>query len=145
MIRSVVAAASLAIITTAVVAQTDVITERKSIMRGAGAVARTGTQMIRGEAPFDVAKAKQAFAGIQESMARFPTLFPESSKAGGETKASPRIWEDMAGFKAAAAKMAQDATAAASATTDLASFQASFQRVTANCNSCHQTYRINTQ
>ncbi|HEX2510725.1 MAG TPA: cytochrome c [Microvirga sp.] len=144
MIRSIVAAACLAIAATAVVAQTDVIAERKNIMKGNGAAARAGTQMIRGEVPFDAARAKEAFAGIQAGMTRFPTLFPENSKTGGETKASPRIWDDMAGFRAAAAKVVQDATAASASTTDLASFQASFQRVAANCNSCHETYRINT-
>lgn len=145
MIRAIIVTAGLAIAATTVVAQTDVIAERKGIMRGNGAATRTGTQMIRGEVPFDLAKAKEVFAGIQAGMTRFPNLFPENSKTGGETKAAPRIWEDMAGFRAAAAKIVQDASAAAAATTDQASFQTNFQRVTANCNACHQTYRINPQ
>ena len=145
MIKAIAAALVVAAAATTVVAQTDVIAERKSIMRGNGAATRTGTQMIRGEMPFDLARAKEVFAGIQNGMTRFPNLFPENSKTGGETKAAPRIWEDMAGFRAASAKIVQDATAAAAATTDQASFQANFQRVTANCNSCHQTYRINPQ
>ena len=126
-----------------VVAQTDVIAERKGIMRGNGAAARTGNQLIRREVPFDVAKAREVFAGIQSGMTRFPNLFSENSKTGGETKASPRIWEDMTGFRARAAKIVQDATEAAATTTDLASFQANFQKVTTNCNACHETYRIN--
>jgi cytochrome c556 len=141
--RSVLVVSSLAIVGTAGVAQTDVIAERKGIMRGNGAAARTGTQMIRGDVPFDAAKARDVFAGIQSGMTRFPTLFPESSKTGGETKASARIWEDMTGFRARAAKIVQDATEAAATTTDLASFQANFQKVTANCNACHDAYRIN--
>ena len=138
------AAIALGVVTvaTTVVAQTDVIAERKGIMRGNGAAARTGTQMIRGEVPFDAAKAREVFAGIQGGMTRFPNLFPETSKTGGETRAAPKIWEDMPGFRAAAAKIVQDATAAAASSTDLASFQANFQRVTANCDSCHQSYRI---
>lgn len=143
MIRATIVAASLVVAATAVIAQTDVIAERKAIMRGNGAAARTGTQMIRGEAPFELGKAREAFAGIQAGMTRFPSLFPENSKTGGDTKASPRIWEDMPGFRAAAAKIVQDATAAAASTTDQASFQANFQKVTANCNACHQAYRIN--
>ena len=128
---------------TAVLAQADVITERRNIMKANGAAARTGTQLIRGEVPFDVAKAREVFTGIQTRMTRFPDLFPETSKTGGETKASPHIWEDMAGFRARAAQIVQDATQAAAATTDLASFQANFQKVGANCNACHQAYRIN--
>jgi cytochrome c556 len=49
----------------------------------------------------------------------------------------------MPGFRAAAAKIVQDANEAARATNDPASFQASLQKVGANCNACHQTYRIN--
>jgi cytochrome c556 len=124
-------------------AQGDVITERKNIMKGNGAAARTGTQMIRGEAVFDLAKAREVFSGIRNGMTQFPNLFPESSKTGGETRAAPKIWEDSGGFRAAAHKIVQDATAASEATMDLASFQAQFQRVTSNCNACHETYRLN--
>ena len=112
-------------------------------MKGNGAAARTGNQLIRGEVPFDVAKAREVYTGIQSGMTRFPNLFPENSKTGGDTKASPHIWEDMPGFRARAAQIVQDATQAAATTTDLASFQANFQKVTANCNACHQSYRIN--
>ncbi len=134
---------SAIIVAGTVVAQTDVITERRNIMKGNGAAARTGNQLIRGEIPFDVTKAREVFTGIQSGMTRFPNLFPENSKTGGDTKASPHIWEDMPGFRARAAQIVQDATQAAASTTDLASFQANFQKVTANCNACHQSYRIN--
>ncbi len=143
MIRSILITSAIAVGISAVMAQTDPIAERKGIMRGNGAAARTGTQMIRGEVPFDLAKAREVFAGISGGMTRFPDLFPENTKTGRDTTASPRIWEDPQGFRAAAAKIVQDASQAAAATTDQASFQANFQRVTANCGSCHQTYRIN--
>ena len=145
MIKSVLAFATILVAGSAVVAQTDVIAERKGIMRGNGAATRTGTQMNRGEISFDLAKAKEVFSGIAAGMTRFPDLFPENTKTGGETKAGPKIWEDPQGFRAAAAKIVQDASQAAAATTDQASFQANFQRVTANCQSCHQTYRTNPQ
>jgi cytochrome c556 len=124
-------------------AQSDVIGQRKDLMKANGAAARSATQMVRGEAPFDLAKAREVFTGIVERMERFPGLFPDDSRTGGETKAAPRIWEDMTGFRTAAAKLVKDAGQAAQATTDLASFQANFQQVGANCNACHQTYRIN--
>jgi cytochrome c556 len=140
MIRSFLVCASLVVAGTAVIAQTDVITERKQIMRGNGAAARTGTQMIRGEAPFDATKAREVFAGVANGMTRFPDLFPEGSQTGN-TRAAPTIWTDNAGFRAAAAKIVQDAQQGATSTTDLASFQANFQRVTANCDACHDKYR----
>jgi cytochrome c556 len=142
MMRSFFVCASLAVGATAVIAQADVITERKQIMRGNGAATRTGTQMIRNEVPFDVAKAREVFSGIAAGMDRFPTLFPEGSQSGSQpTRAGPTIWSDNAGFRAAAAKIVQEAQQAVASTTDLASFQANFQRVTANCNVCHDKYR----
>src|SRR5918998_4023408 len=115
MIRSLLVSSVLLIGLSAALAQTDPIAERKGIMRGNGAATRTGTQMIRGETPFDLAKAKEVFTGISAGMTRFPDLFPETTKTGGETKASPRIWEDMAGFRAVAAKIVTEAREASAA------------------------------
>ena len=147
MIRSFLVIAGLVAAATTVLAQTDVIAERKQIMRTNGAATRVGTQMIRNEVPFDVAKAREVFAGVAAGMDRFPTLFPEGTHAGGpatggqQTRAAPTIWTDNAGFRAASAKIVQEAREGAAATTDLATFQANFQRVAANCNSCHEKYR----
>ena len=71
-----------------------------------------------------------------------PTLYPENSKTGGETTAAPKIWEDQAGFKAAFVKFETESAAAATASTDLASFRTAFGGVTKNCGSCHELYRI---
>ena len=125
------------------IAQSNPIVERKDLMKANGAAARTGTQMVRGEAPFDLAKAQEVFTGIASRMERFPTLFPENSKTGGETRAAPRIWEDMPGFRAAATKISREASEAAQTTTNAATFQANMQKVGANCNACHETYRLN--
>jgi cytochrome c556 len=139
--RTILLTAALAVGITAVLAQGNPIAERKEIMKTNGAAARIGTQMIRGEAPFDAAKAKEVFDGVRFGMTRFPELFPENSRTG-DTRAAPRIWEDRQGFRAASEKIVQDATQASASTTDLESFRANFQRVSANCNSCHETYRL---
>jgi cytochrome c556 len=142
MIRLVLAGAAIAAGVTAVLAQTDVIAERKNLMKSNGAATRLGTQMAKGEAPFDPAKAAEIFATYQAVGKRFPTLFPPDSKTG-DTAAAPKIWEDMPGFRATAAKLASDAEKAASSTKDVETFRVAFGEVTKNCNACHQTYRIN--
>ena len=77
------------VIAAGAMAQSDVITQRKDMMKANGAATRTATQMVRGEVPFDLAKANEVFAGIASRMPRFVELFPENSRTGGETKASP--------------------------------------------------------
>lgn len=117
------------------------IEDRRAIMKGVGAATKTGTALAKGELPFDAAKAKEVLQVYVDAAGKMPGLFPEDSKTGGETSAAPKIWEDMEGFKAAFAKWSADAEAAKAAT-DTASFAAAFAKVTANCGSCHQTYRL---
>jgi cytochrome c556 len=142
MIRTYLVSAALMLGVTAAVAQADVIAQRKTIMKSVGAATRTGTQMARGEAPFDLARAKEILAVYEDAAKRMPPLFPENSKAGGETSAAPKIWEDMAGFRAAFAKMEAESKQAVAATKDHESFKTAFGDVTKNCGGCHQTYRI---
>jgi cytochrome c556 len=142
MIRPILAGLAVAIGVTAALAQSDPITERKNLMKANGAAARAGTQMVRGDAPFDLAKAQEVFANFEKVGARFYTLFPDNTKTG-DTAASPKIWEDAAGFKAASEKFAADAKKAAASVKDLDGFKAAFGEVNRNCGTCHQAYRIN--
>jgi cytochrome c556 len=141
MIRPVIVTVAVAIGVTAVVAQSDPIAERRAIMKGNGAGARTASQMIKGDVPFDLAKAQEVFAGFQAAAAKMPALFPDNSKTGGETTANEKVWTDSAAFKAAFDKFAADSKAAAASTKDLDSFRAAFGPVAQNCQSCHTTFR----
>ena len=127
----------------AALAGPDPIAERKKLMKENGAATRLGTQMARGERPFDLAKAKEIFATYETVGQTLPSLFPDDSKTGGDTAAAPKIWQDMAGFKERAAQLVSDAGQATRSIQDLASFKTALEDVTKNCNACHQTYRIN--
>jgi len=140
MMRIVLAAAVVAMGVSGASAQ-DPIGARKDAMKSMGAQARVGTQMIRGEAAFDLAKAQAIFATYASVAAKAPALFPEGSQKG-DTTASPKIWEDMAGFKAAFAKFESDAKAAQASVKDLDTFKTTFPAVMKNCGGCHQDYRI---
>jgi cytochrome c556 len=140
--RVVLAVVIVALGVTAVVAQSDPIAARKAVMKENGAQAKIGAAMAKGEAPFDLAKAKKIFATFENAAGKMPALFPDNSKTGGETTAAPKIWEDMAGFKAGFAKFGAGAKAAEASVKDLDSFKASFTAVGKDCGGCHQTYRI---
>jgi cytochrome c556 len=141
MFRPVVLAVALVVGATGVFAATDAIKERQALMKAQGAASKDPYAMLKGQAAFDLAKVKKALSVYIETGRKFPTLFPADSKTG-ETAAAPKIWEDNSGFKAAAAKLEQDAMKADAEIKDEASFKAAFPTVLKNCGSCHETYRL---
>ncbi len=127
----------------AATAQQDPIAARKALMKSNGDAAKIAGAMIKGEQPFDLAAAHKIFATFQDAAAKMPALFPDNSKTGGDTSADPKIWENMADFKAKFAKFGEDAKAADASVKDLDSFKASMGDIGKNdCGGCHQTYRI---
>ena len=136
--RIVLTAAALAIGTTAVLA--DVIADRKALMKQQGAQAGQGNKFMKGEEPFDLAKAKHIFEVWAETAPKTSALFPDNSKTG-DTAALPAIWEKKAEFDAAAAKLAADAKAALASVKDEASFKATFPEVLKDCGGCHRPFR----
>lgn len=142
MLRLAFAAALAACSATVVLAQSDVIAQRRDLMKANGAATKDPGAMLKGEAPFDLAKVQAALAKYQETAAKMPALYPDNSKTGGDTTASPKVWEDMNGFKAAFAKFAADSKAAAAAIKDEATFKATFPGVLKDCGGCHETYRV---
>ena len=97
--------------------------------------------MAKGDAAFDAAKAQAIFKTYADAARKMPGLFPDTSKAGGETTASPKVWEDQAGFKTAFAKFEADASAGTSVAS-LDGFRTAFGAATKNCGTCHEVYRI---
>ena len=144
MIAKLLAGTILVAMATLAVAQTDPIATRRNIMKTNGAATRTGGQMAKGEIPFDLAKAQEVFQNYVSAAAVFPTLFPDSSKTGGDTTASPKIWEDMADFKGRFETWSKDVKQAQADTKDLETFRTAFGNVTKACGSCHSVYRIKT-
>ena len=140
---SAVAAVAIAALgATVVLAQQDPIAARKALMKANGQGAGALAKMLKGEAPFDPAVAKKAFASFEDAAAKMPTLFPDNSKIGGETAASPKIWENMADVKARFVKLGNDAKAADASVKDLDSLKAAFSQLGKNCNDCHELYRL---
>ncbi|MFZ0108694.1 MAG: cytochrome c [Xanthobacteraceae bacterium] len=139
---AVAAVAVVALGATVVLAQQDPIAARKALMKANGQGAGALAKMLKGEAPFDPAVAKKAFASFEDAAAKMPTLFPDNSKIGGETAASPKIWENMADVKARFVKLGNDAKAADASVKDLDSLKAAFSQLGKNCNDCHELYRL---
>lgn len=120
----------------------DVVDKRQALMKKSAAVGKDGSAMIRGDTPFDLAKAQAILATFAEDATALPSLFPDCSKTGEHSTAAPAIWEKPDDFKAAIVKFAADVKAAQDTTKDLDSFKTNFQTIGKNCGSCHQTFRV---
>ena len=142
MIRIVLAVAAVAFAVTAVVAQSDPIAARKALMKKNGDEAKAAAAMVKGEAPFDAAKAQSMFATFADSAAKAPALFPDNSKTGGDTAALPAIWENKADFEARFAKFGKDAKEAQGKVKDLDGLKSTWGGFAKdNCGGCHEKYR----
>lgn len=138
--RLVLAASLVAIGLGAAYAQSNAISERKDVFKSFGASLRPVGPMMRGEAPFELAKVQDALKTIAEGAPKVAKLFPADS-ATGDTKALPVIWTDNAKFLGMFTKLEADAKAAQAAIKDEASFKAEMPKVLGNCGTCHDAYR----
>jgi cytochrome c556 len=120
----------------------DIIDKRQTLMKKSGAAAKIGTEMIKGERPFDMAQVREIYAAFTEDATQMPTLFPDCSKTGHKTTAAPAIWQKMDDFKAAIAKFAADIKAAQDNTKDVDTLKANFTTIGKHCSNCHQTFRV---
>lgn len=130
------------------------IEDRENLMKQRGGLTGQLSRIAKGETPFDAAATldllKQMQANADAASTGIDTLWSPDSQTGTglegkPTAASPKIWEDSAGFKAATDKFKADVDAAvAAAPADVTALQASFGAIAQNCGSCHSVYRIKT-
>jgi cytochrome c556 len=124
-------------------ASADPIADRQKLMKGVADATKVSAEMVQGKTPWDAVAAKGAMATIAANAEIFPTLFPAGTETGGDTEASPKIWEAKSDFDALSAKLASTAEAAGNAADDgLDAFKPAFGAMAANCKACHQDYRI---
>jgi cytochrome c556 len=147
MLRIFFAIAMIAIGVNASLAQQDVIKERKQLMRENGNQAKLGSEMARGEKPFDLAAARKIFAQFEQTATRAATLWPQNSMdqstADDPYSSSPKIWERMEDFRARLAKFGSDSKTAGESVKDLDSFKSAFTDIGKNdCGGCHEKYRL---
>jgi len=116
---------------------------RKAVMKNNGAAMGALVKMAKGEAPFEANAANLAVRVLYNGSIGYTGLFPAGTETGGDTEASPKIWEDMAGFEAKSEALSA-ATAAVIATpiTDLDGVKAALGAIGKTCQGCHETYRI---
>jgi cytochrome c556 len=130
----------------AVAAQQDVVKEAQNIMKANGKnLGGVLSAMAKGDKPYDQAAVDAALAQLDDTAKKLPTLFPESTKGlkpEGDYSASPKIWEDKAGFDAKIASFAKVVTEAKAKIKDLDSLKANVGGIGKECGGCHETFRV---
>jgi len=145
MMRTVVVVGTLLLGVSAVMAQQDLINQDQTVMKSNGRNAGILAAMVKGEKPYDQAAVDAALTQLDETAKKLPTMFPESVKglkAEGDYSASPKIWEDKAGFDAHIATFAKAVTDAKASVKDLDTLKVSLPVIGKSCGGCHETYRL---
>ena len=125
-------------------AYADPIADRKAIMKERGGLVGGLAKMAEGKTPFDAAAVLTALQGLQvnEDKLDIDALFTPGSDQG-DTTASPKIWEDMAGFKADNDRYkAALAAAVAAPAQNVAALGAQVGALGKECGTCHETFRV---
>jgi cytochrome c556 len=139
--RIALAVAIIAVGLTAVVAQSDPIAARKALMKGNNDNASNLVKMMRGEAPYDAAKVDAAFAQWAETAQKLPGLFPDNSKTGGGTKATPKVWQTRSDFEAKVAAFGKAVADNRDKAKNVDELKVALGAVGKTCDSCHDQYR----
>ena len=126
------------------VATADPHEDREALMKSFGKALGQVVPVAKGEKPFDAAKVQDALATLNERVQKLDVavLFPKGSTSK-KSAASPKIWEDWAGFTASADKLKTDvAAAAANPPADVAALQQQLGTIGEECGTCHKTFRL---
>lgn len=140
--KTLVVFSTLLILTTAASASS--IEDRQALMKDIGRSMGVIGPVMKGDKPFEAATVQAALEQLKADAIKFDadTLFPKGSESG-DTAASPKIWEDQAGFKADIEKFRMSTAAAADAKPqDVDALRVSMKDVGASCGTCHQAFRI---
>ncbi|TPK22304.1 cytochrome C556 [Mesorhizobium sp. B2-5-9] len=122
----------------------DPILDRQALMKERGKIVGGLSKVVKGEEPFDAAAVLTQLQALQANAEKFDVeaLFPKGTDTG-DTTAAPKIWEDMAGFKAAEDKYLADVKAAvAAAPADVDALKTQIGTIGSDCGTCHQAYRV---
>ena len=132
---------SVGVVSTAAFATDDPILTRKKLMQANGGAMGAAQAMIKGEMPFNPVVAQAALRNFNAVAYSFGDYFPEGSDQG-DTRASPKIWAEMAKFQQYLTGFQAHTDAARQADPKtLEAFQASLADIGQDCQKCHEEFR----
>lgn len=140
MIRAMSAAIIFAAGATIAYAQSGVVDQRQNAMKAIAKAAGTPGAMLKGQAPFDLAKVQETLNVFKAQGVKLKELWPEASKS--EASASmPVVWDKHAEFLGLFDQLVAATDTASAAIKDEASLKAEWPKVMRSCGGCHREYR----
>jgi cytochrome c556 len=123
------------------------VEDREALMKERGQAVGGLSKMAKGETPFDAAGAlallEQLKANGDKTDIDVLWAAETTGNTGDSPASSPKIWEDMAGFKAEEEEFETAvASAIAAAPADAAALGAAMGPIGKSCGDCHETYRV---
>lgn len=119
------------------------VEDREAIMKERAGILKQLAPFSKGEQDYDAAQVLTLLQALDANAKKGTPeqLFPEGSGEG--TEASPKIWEDWAGFTEHWNRYGQTVAAAVDAKPqDQLALQGSFSAIGGQCGACHQAYRL---
>lgn len=140
--KSLAVFSALFMLTTA--ASASPVEDRQALMKDIGRSMGVLGPVMKGDKPFEAGAVQTALDNLKADALKMDagTLFPKGSESG-DTAASPKIWEDAAGFQADIDHFRTATAAAADAKPqDVDALRVSMKDVGASCGTCHQAFRV---
>ena len=128
-------------------ASDDPIATRQALMDSNGAAAALAGAIMKGEVDYQPVLGQAVIVAMEATAQAYGDYFPEGSQDPSRSKASPKIWEDRAGFEKELAAF-QDAARKAldisgkKGPADKDAFAGAVKPLFDSCKSCHKAYRV---
>ncbi len=146
MFRTAITLCAIAIgVTAALAQQEDAVKARKDLMSSlANPYYGDLRKMVRGQEPYNQAKADAGFAIFATDAQKIAAAFTPNAMPAkpNDYDASPKIWQNKADFDAKAAAFVKAADENRNASKDINTLKAAYQKVSNACDACHETYRV---
>ncbi len=125
----------------------DPIATRQALMDNNGAAAALAGAVMKDQVAYSPVIGKAVIVAFRATAHAYGDYFPEGSADPARSNASPKIWEDPAGFQAELGKFQANVAAAFEAAgkdgpADKAAFGAAVQPIFKSCTSCHEAYQL---
>tara|TARA_A100001011_G_C14184437_1_gene788376 strand:- start:605 stop:1039 length:435 start_codon:yes stop_codon:yes gene_type:complete len=128
---------------TLVYASTENVKNRQNAMQQVRESIKVLFPIVKGKSDYDDFLVISMLEQMLDAAKPYASYFPTDKEVGVHSEAADTIWKDRAGFNKSVNKFLNDIEFALEAEPEiLDDFKPLFAKITENCQSCHQVYRM---